>query len=482
MTEVRYKGSTPAAGMDWPAVSGAAQARGSSAGRLSDGADPRTGRTAPTPPAMRVVPALHPKTGAPAPQHKEALPPDIEAALRKVPADDRDSVRALVEALAKQGAPRDLLAWHIARATPGEKLPKVSRKERRRAAAPPLITPAVQRGLPGRIEKALAALTPEGRARVEAFAREMALAGADEQAIAWQIARHLGVAPDIDPRTGKRRRQRRALRDPYMTTPRQVLLARIAIQAGRTCDVALAAHVEWRTVYRGIVGLAKRGYIASHEDEAGHKVWAVTKRGTAWLNRLPEIEQGKAEGPVQALFLIEERADLRVELKKLGWNYDQCRDVVPHQTIDHLTRQLHEVVHLHQVGQVYNPGGLLWWRLGIVSQSTRRAKMLSGLVPKEARIRFVAEGIKLGEEQQKALRLAGLASSVVPDGLGGVFLEVVKSEPFAIGRRLAYTLRKQARSGRMMKVTDVHETLHWIRKELAARRRPTPQQLGEARE
>lgn len=436
------------------------------------GAEPQSARTAASP-------------------QRQLLPPDLEVALRRVPADDREAVRTFAQELARVGAPRDLIAWHIARATPGGKLPEVPRKERRKlersAAGPPLIKSPAERPLPTRIEKALAALSPEGRAHVERFARDMALAGVSEEAIAQQVARHLGIAPKVDLRTGKRRRRRRAPRDPYMTLPRQVILARVAIQAGRTCYVARSADIPWRKAHRALMGLSERNYVACHEDEEGYKVWAVTKRGMAWLNRLPEIEQGKAEGPVQALFLIEERADLRAKLRKLGWNYDQCRDVVPYQTVDHLTRQLNEVAHLHEVGTVYNPGGLLWWRLGIVSRSTRRGRMLAMLAPKEARIRFVAETIRLGEERQKALRLAGLATQVVPDGLGGVFLEVVKSEPFAIGRRLAYTLRRQARSGRTMKVTDVHETLHWIRSELAARSRAgtplgPPGQLGGARE
>lgn len=407
-----------------------------------------------------------------------AAAPTLEQLLARVPGDDRPKIRAFVEDLQRHGAPEDLIRWHVTQAIPGEKLPPLPTRAAAKsaAAAPTPLLCALDPGLPPRIRRAILALSPEARGRVEAFAKDLAVAGLPEEAIVWNIARHLQLAPGA-----RKRWQRRKPRDPYMTVQRQVLLARAGIEPGRTCDLARAAGYSWRTAQRGLVALLARGYVSRHEDAEGNQVWTPTKKGTAWLNRIPEIEQKMAEGPVQALLLILERADLRTRYRALGWSYDQCRDVVPHMTVDHLTRQITEVVHLHHEGRVENPGGLLWWRLGIVSRGRKHGRMLAKMVKSGIRWRFVDAAIEVGRKESTALRLQGLATKVVPDGLGGVFLQLVASEPFYVARRLAFTLAKQARSGREVTVSSVHATLHWIRKELAKRQRPSPEETGEAR-
>lgn len=411
--------------------------------------------------------------------------PTLEQLLSRVPGDDRPKVRAFVEDLTRHGAPEDLIRWHVTQAIPSEKLPPLPVRSAGRSATSAPRTPLLRvldPGLPPRIRRAILALSPEARGRVEVFAKDLAIAGLSEETIAWNIARHLHLAPGVDPRAGARKGwQRRSARDPYMTVQRQVLLARAGIEPGRTCDLARAAGYSWRTARRGLAALLARGYVSRHEDADGNQVWTPTKKGTAWLARIPEIEQKMAEGPVHALLLILERADLCKRYRALGWSYDQCRDVVPHMTVDHLTRQITEVVHLHHEGTVENPGGLLWWRLGIVSRGRKNGRMLARMVAKGIRWRFVDAAIDLGRKEATALRLQGLATKVVPDGLGGVFLELVASEPFYVARRLAFTLAKQARSGRAVTVSSVHATLHWIRKELAKRQRPSPEETGEAR-
>jgi len=422
------------------------------------GAEPQAGRT----PSSSRAEAVRSPAASP-------LSPELKAALARVPADDRESTRALVKDLARQGAPQDLLAWHVARRTPGASLPPVASATR--TAKPSLITSPAARALPARIEQALATLSPEGRDRVETFARSLALAGLDEEVIGVNIARHLGLVTPADLRGEGKRWKRRALRDPYMTHQRQILLARLAIQPGRTCDLAVAAGLTWKVACAGLFALLERGYVVRQEDDKGAKVWSVTKAGTAWINDLVEIRQGTAEGPVQALFLLEEKRELRAKLMKLGWNYDQCRDVVPHYTLDSLSREFNEVGGLHVDGLVWNPGGLLWWRLGIPVRGKKWGKQRAGMVPRKLRWAFVDAAAEQAKGQATRLRTQGLATKVVPDGLGGVFLEVMEKEPFHVARRLAYTLAKQARGGRKMATSDVHSTLQWIRKTMAAKRR-----------
>jgi len=292
------------------------------------------------------------------------------------------------------------------------------------------------------------------------------------------------VLDEIEVEIRKKLRRGRKVRDPYLTHPRKRLLVLVAKEPGRTCDLAKRAGVSWVTAHRRLRGLAKRKLIERRGDGVAEpKVWYVTHAGTKVFDEIPEVRHKMIEGFDRILGILDERRQVRDELRAFGWRYDQCRDVLPYYTVDHLKREILEARQAHGAWDVKDPGRFLWDRLGAEPMAKRRARIEAAVLftdPK-TRIAYVEAAMEKAKLDRFERRKQGLARKIVPQGAGAAYLDATKDEPFYLSLWLAFSLRSRGRKGHQVTAGDVHGILAWIHKQDAKRRRPAVQETGESR-
>lgn len=298
------------------------------------------------------------------------------------------------------------------------------------------------------------------------------------------------VLDEIEVEVRKKLRRRRKARDPYLTQARWRLLVLVAKEPGRTIDLATRAGTSWGVTHRRLRGLAKRklverrdGSAVSGKGGAAAKVWYVTHAGTKAFDEIPEVRHKMIEGFDRILGMLDERRQIRDELRAFGWSYDKCRDVLPYYTVDALKREILEARQEHGPWDVRDPGTFLWSRLGDEGVARRRARIEAAAMFSDPKTRasYVEAAIERAKLDRFERRRQGLARKIVPQGAGAAYLDATKDEPFYMSLWLAFSLRSRGRKGHQVTAGDVHGILAFLRKQDAKRRRPPVQVTSESR-
>lgn len=431
-----------------------------------------------------------------------AAPPglSVDELLALAPSSRLDDLAAYVRILREGGYPESFVAQEVETRVFGPRLAarralaeEVEAQKRKAAGPLPRETAGVFMRARASSAEDLSALADQalGEAKKMRLPRGLLEKAREDLSRAFTVEAPLSqalvkrVLDGIEVEVRQKLLRRRKARAAYLTPKRKRILALVGKEPGRTCDIARRAGISWEQAHRRLRGLARRGFIARPTEGGGAaaKVWHVTHAGVKVFDEVPEVEHKMIAGFDAILGILDERQQVRDELRALGMRYDQLRDVLPFYTVDHLRRELAEVRQEHGPWHIEDPGKLLWDRLGQEGTAKRRARIEAArlFTDPKSRAEYVEAAVEKAKLDRFERRRQGLARKIVPQGAGEAYLAATKDEPFYLSLWLAFSLRSRGRKGHQVTAGDVNVILAWIHKKDATRRRPPVQTTGESR-